>query len=165
MKQQIDFLYSYNQWSNERMWLSIVELTDEQWCAEQHYSLGSVHDHIVHIMYATTRWTYTLRGFGKMPALEPQIFPKIVAAHNRWQELWEEINGYVFALAAQDLQQECQWGLPRRNISGRTPLWQLLHHLANHAMDHRTQVLMILHTQFGIQTPEQDIIFYMNEVA
>ncbi|MCJ7567970.1 MAG: hypothetical protein MUO58_10565 [Anaerolineales bacterium] len=39
--------------------------------------------------------------------------------------------------------------------------WEVFFHLANHSPDHRSQILALLHEQFGIKTIEQDMIFFL----
>ena len=151
MKSQIAFIFEFNTAENERMWSGIRSLSPEQWTEEYDYSRGSIHDHVVHVMYATTRWTYALRGFGQMPSLEPTNFSEIIPAYQRWQELWGEIDSYVLGLSNEQLLESTPWGLPRRSLIGEAPLWQLLHHLVNHALDHRVQVMMLLESCYGIK--------------
>jgi uncharacterized damage-inducible protein DinB len=151
MKSQINYLYKVNRKENERMWEGIHCLSADQWLEGHDYSLGSIHDHVVHVMYATTRWTYALRGFGKMPPLEPNRFLEIEPAYRRWLVLWKEIDAYVFSLTEEELYTPTYWGLPRRAMEGKAPLWQLLHHLANHALDHRVQVMMLLGSYDGLE--------------
>ena len=39
-------------------------------------------------------------------------------------------------------------------------VWQVLLHVANHATDHRAQLLRVLH-DLGVETTYQDYIFYV----
>jgi uncharacterized damage-inducible protein DinB len=41
-------------------------------------------------------------------------------------------------------------------------VWQVLLHVANHATDHRAQLLRSLH-DLGVETKSQDYIFYVYE--
>ena len=164
MKQQIDFLYAYNDWASDLMWKAINELDDEQWSAGQSYSVGSICDHIIHVIYASMRWITMMQGRDVRDPLVPSDFPHIGDAQNRWQKDWIMINQYVHGLDDEALQERIHWGPTSRKFEGNTPRWQLLNHLANHAMDHRSQVFMILNTQFDIKTPEQDMIFYIDQL-
>jgi uncharacterized damage-inducible protein DinB len=165
MKEQIDFLYNYTRWASRLMWKAIHQLNEEQWQRPQAYSVGSVHDQVVHMMYAPTRWLYTLRGQGKMPSLEPQLFPNWREAEIRWDELWNDLYAFVFALQEDELKQVISWGPSSRGFQGKTPVWQVLTHLTTHTLDHRSQIFLLMNTQFGINTPEQDIFFYFNELG
>jgi len=41
--------------------------------------------------------------------------------------------------------------------------WEILLHVASHATDHRAQILAMLNQRFGVQTMEQDLLFYLLE--
>jgi uncharacterized damage-inducible protein DinB len=165
MKEQLDFLYAYNRWASELMWTAIHQLTEEQWQRPMDYSQGSVHDHVVHMMYAPTRWLYSLQGHGKMPALEPKQFFHWREAETRWEGLWNDLYTFVFAMQEDELQRVIPWGPSSRGFQGNTPVWQILTHLVTHTLDHRAQIFMLMNTQFGVATPEQDIFFYFNELG
>jgi uncharacterized damage-inducible protein DinB len=155
MKSMIAYLYTFNRAENRYMWEGINQLSSEQWLNPHEYSRGSIQNHIVHVMYTTTRWTYGLRGFGSMPPLEPAVFPEIAPAYLRWQELWGEIDSYVLGLSNEELAERVPWGLPRRGLNGAAPLWQLLLHLVNHALDHRVQVMMLLQDVFNLAVEKE----------
>ena len=55
------------------------------------------------------------------------------------------------------------WEIPSRGWQHENRRWQLLLHVANHATDHRAQILAALHEHFGLTTPEQDMILYLLE--
>jgi uncharacterized damage-inducible protein DinB len=165
MKQQIDFLYAYHAWASGLMWQAIKQLDDEQWSAGQSYSVGSVCDHMIHVIYASMSWVTMMQGRDVRDPLVPSDFPHITDAEQRWERDWTLINQYVTGLDEDALQEKIHWGPTSRKYEGNTPRWQLLNHLANHAMDHRTQVLMVLNTQFGVATPEQDMIFYIDSLS
>ncbi|MBI9049419.1 MAG: DinB family protein [Anaerolineaceae bacterium] len=165
MKQQIDFLFAYNGWASALLWQAINQLNDEQWSAGQSYSVGSVCDHIIHVIYASKRWLTMMQGRKVRDPLVPSDFPHIKDAEARWIRDWTMINQYVAGLNDAGLEEEIEWGPTSRGYQGSTPRWQILNHMANHAMDHRSQILMVLNTQFGIKTPEQDMIFYIDALS
>jgi uncharacterized damage-inducible protein DinB len=53
------------------------------------------------------------------------------------------------------------WEIRTRGLSCDNQRWELLMHIANHATDHRAQILAMLHHHFGVKTIEQDMIFYL----
>jgi uncharacterized damage-inducible protein DinB len=164
MKEQIVFLFDYNAWASALMWQAIHPLSAEQWLQPQPYSIGSVHDQVTHIMDASTRWLHTLQG-DTLPGYEPALFADWREAERQWHTQWKEIDQYIHDLSEEGLYESVSWGPTRRGMRGLTPRWQVLTHVANHATDHRSQVLMNLNTQFGIPTPEQDVIFYIHALA
>jgi uncharacterized damage-inducible protein DinB len=56
-----------------------------------------------------------------------------------------------------------RYEIASRGVVSNSQRWEVLLHLANHAMDHRSQILAMLHQQFGVQTIEQDMIFFLWE--
>lgn len=161
MKKQIDFLCAYTQWASELMWQALRQLSDEQWREPQDYSVGSVCEQITHVMYASMRWLSMLQLSDIRPEFTAEDFPTVASAEERWHEIWIEIYQYLFILDQEDLEEEIVWGPTSKGLAGETPRWQLISHMMNHVTDHRTQVFMLINTQYGIQTPEKDMIFYI----
>ena len=72
---------------------------------------------------------------------------------------------YLDSLTQEQLDENVDWELPARGLKSENPRWELLLHLANHATDHRAQILAMLHHHFHVPTIEQDMIFYLTERA
>jgi uncharacterized damage-inducible protein DinB len=161
MKKYIDFICAYTNWASELMWKTLHQLTDEQWQEPQAYSVGSVRDQVLHMMYVSMRWLSMLQQSDDRLEYKAEDFPTVQSAEERWHELWVEFYQYVVTLDDEDLLENIAWGPTRREFEGVTPRWQLLSHLINHNMDHRSQIFMTLNTKFGVKTPEQDMIFYI----
>jgi len=51
-----------------------------------------------------------------------------------------------------------------RGVVSDNHRWELLMHIANHATDHRAQILAMLDNRFSVKTVEQDMVFYFWEV-
>ena len=65
----IDLLYSYTYWAFERVWDCIMPLTDAQFTQDIDYSIGSIRNHVVHMMSGTRRWMERLQGIEIAPHL------------------------------------------------------------------------------------------------
>lgn len=163
MKEQLVFLYDYNRWASGLMWRAIAQLNEEQWLRPQAYSRGSVHDQVVHMMYAPARWFHSLAGKPGQADLQPERFPHWQEAQTCWDELWRANEAFVAGCTEEDLQQVMAWGPTSRGYQGYTPYWQILTHLVTHTLDHRAQIFMMMNTEFGVETPEQDIFYYFYE--
>jgi len=46
-------LYNYTYWAFEKVWECITPLTDEQFTQHLDYSLGSIHNQVIHVMSST----------------------------------------------------------------------------------------------------------------
>lgn len=156
-------LYRYNYWAFERLWECVMALSDEQFVQPIDYSTGSIRNHLVHVMSATRRWLDRLQGGALAPHLAFEDFPTRAAAKSRWDELKKETLAYVDALDANQLEAGVTWELPARGLHHTNRCWEVLLHVANHATDHRSQMLAMLHTQLHAPTIEQDLIFYLME--
>lgn len=146
-------LIAYNYALHDRLWESIKQLTDEQFATDIPYSHGSVHNHVIHISGVDGRWLRGLRGEPDARAFQPlpSAYPSLTEAQQLWQSVSTDMQSYVATLTEADL--------TAKPSGMEEPRWQILTHIVNHGTDHRAQLLRILH-DFGIQTFDQDLIFY-----
>ena len=157
----IRLLFEYHYWASERVWECIMTLTDEQFVQPIDYSLGSIRNQIVHVMSATQRWIKRLQQAQVSEQLAFGDYPTRAEAKAMWDILKVATLDYVESLDQAQLDEMIAWELLGRNLQAHNTRWEILLHLANHATDHRAQILAMLHTQFGANTIEQDLIFYL----
>jgi uncharacterized damage-inducible protein DinB len=157
----IRLLFEYHYWATERVWDCIMTLTDAQFVAPIDYSLGPIRNHIVHLMSTTQRWVKRLQGADIPAHLAFDDYPTRAEAKVMWDVLKVATLDYIQSLDQAQLDEIVAWELPARNIRAHNPRWEILLHVANHATDHRAQILAMLHTQFRARTVEQDMIFYL----
>lgn len=156
----ITALYDYTFWAYARVWACIEPLSDEQFVSEIDYSIGSVRNQMLHVVGASLRWMGRLTG-GEVPQrLVFTDYPTKAAARARWDEAEYAIQSVVRAFSDAQLDETVPWSLETRGIVAATPRWQVLLHVANHATDHRSQILAQLASQFHVPTFEQDMIFF-----
>ena len=187
---EMRMVYGYGYWAFERVWECVLQITDEQFVQEIGYSRGSIRHQVVHIMSATQRWIIRLKqetmlglkqlsrkfpitkfpkqsirnAFGREPAAAAAARVRArAAAKTQWDQLRAETMAYINSLSEADLDAVVQWELPARELSAENARWEILLHVANHATDHRAQVLASFNQHFGIDTPEQDMLFYLLE--
>lgn len=154
-------LYDYTYWAFDRVWDCILPLTEEQFTQELDYSIGSVRNHVVHMMSATQRWVCRLQGTETPPPPPYENYPTQAAVRAEWDVLKTETLAYIYSLDQVALDEPIHWAIATRNVSRTDRRWEILQHVANHATDHRAQILAMLHTHFGVKTVEQDLIFYI----
>ena len=160
---EISTLFEYNYWAFEKVWDCVLQLSDEQFVQELGYSRGSIRHQIVHMMSATQRWIFRLRREPLLPHLAFEDFSTRASAKAKWDELRASTMAYINTLSEADLDTVVHWELPARNMAAENTRWEILLHAANHATDHRAQILAMLNQHFGIETPEQDMLFYLLE--
>ncbi|MBI3168262.1 MAG: DinB family protein [Chloroflexi bacterium] len=152
--------YNYHFAENHKVWEHVASLTFEQFTGKVDYSRGSVREQLVHLIDAEEIWFSELRG---VEPFEP--LPDTVEVDNRdaIRAHWDKVEGNIRAYLA-NLQDEQLFSKPIKEPEDDQVLfaWQVLLHVANHATDHRAQLLRALH-DLGVDTKYQDYIFYVYE--
>jgi uncharacterized damage-inducible protein DinB len=147
-------LIDYNYALYDRVWDSIMQLTDEQFVQDNGYSHGSIRNQIVHVATVDTRW---LGGLQERPEarqfmLDASDYVTREQARALWDATARAVSDYVGSLDDESLERHPR-GLPG-------PVWQVLAHLVNHGTDHRAQILRALY-DLGAPTFDQDLILYL----
>lgn len=158
-------LIEYNDAAHRRLWQSIDRLTDEQFTHEIDYSMGSVRNHMVHVISADRRWIARVTGDQPPERLDPMDFSTCRTAYDQWQEVERQVFEAVAVLDDHDMIRTITYEVTRSSgvkIQATNTLWQILVHMTNHGTDHRAQVLPILH-RLGAPTFEQDFMIYLWE--
>jgi uncharacterized damage-inducible protein DinB len=156
-------LYTYTYWAFDRVWACITHLSDEQFTYPLAYSTGSIRNHVVHLMSGTSRWLKRIQGVEVPPHLDFEEYPTRAVVRYHWDIYKAATLDYISSLDQVQIDEVILWEIPTRNLKLAHRRWELLLHVANHATDHRAQILAMLHTQFGVKTVEQDMLFYLVE--
>ncbi len=152
--------YNYHFAENRKVWEHVTSLSFEQFARPVDYSRGSVRQQLVHLLDAEDTWFSELRGTDPSDPL-----PDTVDADDRdvirthWDKVEENIRAYLA-----NLQDDVLFSKPIKEPEEDQGLivWQVLLHVANHATDHRAQLLRTLH-DLGLETKYQDYIFHVYE--
>jgi len=160
---EIRTFFDYNFWAFERVWECISQISDEQFIEEIDYSTGSIRNLVVHIMSANRNWVSRLQGIEMPSRLVFEDFDALSKTKAKWDELRKEFLDYVDSLTQDQLEETANWELLARGLKLTNLRWEILLHIANHATDHRAQILAILHHHFHVKTVEQDMILYLAE--
>lgn len=135
----------------------VAQLSAEQFVQAVDYSLGSVRNHLVHLMSVDEAWFSGLRGVEFLEMLDPYQFPDLATLRAYWANVEATMRDYLAKLQDADLQTKPLDGEDENLI-----VWQVLLQVVNHGTDHRAQILRLCH-DFGIKTSSQDYIFYVYE--
>ena len=149
--------YDYHFSENRKIWDTYVsQLSDEQFAQPVDYSHGSVRDQIIHLIDVDEAWFSDLRGVRPADLLNPDDMTDRKRIRERWDNVEEEMRGYLAALRDDMLfDKPFAEGEDKDLI-----LWQVLLHVVNHGTDHRAQLLRLLN-DLGVKTMSQDYIFYV----
>jgi uncharacterized damage-inducible protein DinB len=149
-KDDIQLLYEYDRWANDRVLQAASALSVEQFTRDLGGSFRSLRDTLVHIISGEWIW---LR-YWKQPPLNsaclsdlveqrkvlfnPAAFPDLSAVHSKWAEVEKEQAEFVSRVTDESLEAM----LPFRATQAR--LAHLMQHLANHSTYHRGQVALMM---------------------
>ena len=152
--------YNYHFAENRKVWEHVASLTIEQFTQPIGYSRGSIREQVVHLLDAEDVWFSELRGFQPSDPLAETVDADdrdVIRAH--WDRVEENIRAYLVNLEDGFL---FTTPITEPEEDKNLIVWQVLLHVANHATDHRAQLLRALH-DLGMDTKYQDYIFYVYE--
>ena len=149
-KDDIQLLYEYDRWANNRVLRVVSTLTDEQFTRDLGGSFHSVRNTLLHIISGEWGWlaywkesihssAFLTELRGRMDALfSPDEFPNVAAVQLKWGEVEKELIDFVNHVTNESLERM----LPLRTTQIR--LAHLMQHLANHSTYHRGQVALLM---------------------
>ena len=148
--------YDYHFAENRKLWNYVTSLSFEQFTQPVNYSHGSVRDQIVHLIEAEDMWFSELRGANPLESLSPANSDDRDVIRAYWDSVEQNIRAYLA-----ELQDDMLFTRPIKDPEEDKDLfvWQVLLHVANHATDHRAQLLRVLH-DLEVETIYQDYIFF-----
>ncbi|MBI5944559.1 MAG: DinB family protein [Chloroflexi bacterium] len=152
--------YNYHFAENRKVWEHVASLTFEQFTQKVDYSRGSVREQVVHLFDAEEMWFSELRGVEPSAPLPETVDIDDRDAIRTFLDKAEKNSRAYLA----ELQDDMLFSKPIKEPEEDQVLfaWQVLLHVANHATDHRAQLLRVLH-DLGVDTKSQDYIFYVYE--
>jgi len=163
--QAIRLFFDYTYWAFERVWERVYQLTDKQFTQDVGYAHSSIRNQVIHLISSHNRWIQRMQEIEVQPHLAFEDFPTRAAVEERWDQAKVEFLDYVYALDQTQLNEPVSYKIAGRGIDAENQRWELLLHIANHATDHRSQILSMLAIHFSLETPEQDLLFYLLETA
>ena len=146
----IQLLYEYDRWANNRVFQAVSGLSLEQFTRDLGGSFGSVRDTLLHILAGEWTWLVYWREQSHGPALlaelrtrreslfNPVSFPNVAAVRSKWAEVEEDQIAFVSSLTNASLEKM----LPYRTT--QLSLAHLMQHLANHSTYHRGQIALMM---------------------
>ncbi|MCL4524360.1 MAG: DinB family protein, partial [Acidobacteria bacterium] len=136
-------------------------LTTEQFTRDLGSSFPSVRDTLTHIMGG--QWIWLERWQGRTPTKLPAAtdFPDLTSLRKRWSEVETDLLAFVNGLTAERLASVSEYKTLTAGTF-KSPLWQMLQHLANHGTYHRGQVTTMLR-QLGAKSVSTDLSFFYRE--
>lgn len=159
-RQDIQDLYEYNRWANDRVLDAVSKLTPEQFTKDLQSSHGSVRDTVAHILAAEWIWLERWKGVSPGALLDPSDFPTVDAVRTRLSTVESECAQFIDGLTDQSLGAAITY-TNTRGEQWTYPLGHMLQHVANHSSYHRGQVVTLLR-QLGADVNPVDLLVYMD---
>ena len=148
----------YNIAMHNRVWDCIMHISDAQFLEPVDYSIGSVRNHMVHLINVDRRWLARAMDTPLPVKVPYEAFTTRAATRQEWNAVADSYLRVAETLTAARLAQQriMPWSKPSPRES---TVWRILVHVVNHGTDHRAQVLPILH-RMGAPTLEQDMMLF-----
>lgn len=167
-KDDIELLYEYDRWANNRVLEACSGIRTEQFTRDLGGSFSSVRDTLVHIFAGEWGWlqywkepspssTFLADMMARRKVLfDPAAFPDCAAAQRKWIELEKEQIEFIQALTDERLERM----LPVR--ASHVKLLHLMQHVANHSTYHRGQISLMMR-QLGAMPQATDFHVFLME--
>jgi uncharacterized damage-inducible protein DinB len=136
-------LLDYHYWARDRVLEAVEPLAPEQWTRDMGSSFRSIHETLVHVYSAEWAWHSRWTGHSPTAHIAASDYPDVTALRRAWSEQESKVRQFVEGLGDEGLTRVCEYKL-LNGTPGRSPFWQMLQHMVNHASYHRGQVTTML---------------------
>lgn len=150
--------FDYTVWASRRLVDAAGELTSEELLRDFRHADRSVLGTLAHIYAADRTWIGRIEGAPPARFLDPERDLRMEALQTAWPEVHQRWLAWLDRQDSPSLQKDLSY----RDLKGnehRTPLWQVVLHVVNHATHHRGQVSAMLRAM-GRTPPPVDLIYF-----
>ena len=156
-RQDIELLFRYNDWANDRILDTAEAPTSEQLTAVNDFGWGSLRGALVHLMDAEYVWRNLLNTGAHVKWLQPEEFPDVAAIRARWAIERAAFWRYIGGLSDEDLSSVISY---EGDETRHRVLWHCLAHVVNHGTQHRAECAALL-TGFGHSPGNLDFTVFL----
>jgi uncharacterized damage-inducible protein DinB len=151
--------YDYTEWASVRLLDLCDGLTREE--VTRRFSAGAlpILDTFVHLASVDARWLARWAGAPLPPPRSAADLPTIAAVRAAWAAIRAAQRAYVAGLDDAALAEAIRWERPAGDVM--IPRWQVVFHCANHAMQHRSEIAMML-SDLGRSPGDMDYTVFVN---
>lgn len=156
----IQLMYDYNYWVNQRILSKAAELAPEQLTQPTAFPWGSLQGTLVHLLDTEYGWRHICQHSVVTSDLEEtHTFPTLDSIVDFWKNEESEMRAYLDSLTDSDMTNLIRYDIPE-GVRERV-LWHCLWHVVNHGMQHRSECAAML-TDFGHSPGGLDFTYYLN---
>ncbi len=163
MRDNLESLYAYNRWANNRVLARVSDLSPGDYARELGGGWPSVRATLVHLAGATDAWARRFDGHDVTRLPEPEELPLVSDALNMLTSAQTRLELMVPGFTRAELDAPFRW----KNLKleeKEAPLWTVLWHVVNHATYHRGQISSML-KRLGVQPLSTDMVFWGIELS
>jgi uncharacterized damage-inducible protein DinB len=153
------WLNGYDRWATGRLMSAVGDLAGDAWSGGRTVGDRALGPILVHVLGAHQRWRSFWEGRSDEPRPEKGPLPSAPVLAGWLDEELAATDLLLARLTATDLERELD-----PDESPGVPLWQMILHVLNHGMQHRTEAAVIL-TELGRSPGDLDLIDYATEAA
>jgi uncharacterized damage-inducible protein DinB len=154
--QDIQILYEYNCWANDRILSAAVGVSAELFASARLGYCG-LRDTLVHIFSAERRWRLRWQGVPNTPMLTAEDVPILIMLRDLWAEEQLQMRAYLGTLRDADLSAIISYQTAKGRLISST-CWHTMAHMINHGTQHRAELAMLL-TELGCSPGNFDNVF------
>ena len=158
-RQDIQLLFAYNDWANDRILDTAEKVTAQQLTMPNDFGWGSLRGALVHLMDAEWAWRILLKDGDHVGELDPENFADLAAIRAHWEPERRAFWEYLGSLSDEDLSGTVSY--EGRGKMNHRVLWHCLAHLVNHGTQHRSECAALL-TGFGQSPGDLDFTRYLS---
>jgi len=154
----LERLYDYGYWANEKLFRVISELSPEEFARPVAGSYESIRNTMVHVLSAEWGWLSRCGGPERGPRLSGADYPTVARLLEAWSKVERYVRAFLSQLEDEDLARNVEY-VNDRGEKRSMPLGELMHHAAIHGVHHRGQVALLLRA-LGHTPGNFDVLFY-----
>ena len=154
-------MMAYDRWANNRLIKAAQQLDSARLARDLNSSFSSVHQTLLHIVWAEELWLERWHGHSFMPSLDPTAFSTVQSLHHHFEEVHARQRHFLEVLEAGADDQRIGY-VNFRGQRWEYSLAQMVQHLVTHSAYHRGQLATMLR-QLGVVPPTTDYLVYVDE--
>ncbi|MBA4196256.1 MAG: hypothetical protein C0459_01755 [Chitinophaga sp.] len=160
MKELLCLYATYNHWANKTLLNTVLALKEDEQHKPITSSFAGLYETWLHVLKAETIWWQRLNNLEKNELTSGTYKPtmhELADLLNKQDVLWSE---YLIEMDEADFKKLFAY----KNLKGEPfeqPLFEVLHHLFNHATYHRGQVVTMLRQSNVEKIPATDFVHWV----
>jgi uncharacterized damage-inducible protein DinB len=147
----------YSAWASLKLIEAVRNVSDEEFEKPVGVSHGSLQGTLSHILWADWLWFTRVVEAMEMPGQTR------AALETTWPGLHNKWIGWAERGSDAEIQRIVEYKSLLDGKTARTPAWQIVLHVVNHATLHRGQAMAMLR-QMGIAPPHTDLMNFYREL-